>query len=133
MAQDVGPLGVAGEDAGDLHSIDGDWLGTFARFELTASKSGEGQRVGLAVKARPIGDNVRDDAGVVLCAQLRGESCGPHRVDAVHPRVAGEADVEEAPKRCQPMCTPRGLRSESSGRAHMGEGRRCRAVNAAAE
>ena len=54
-------------------------------------------------RARPVGDDVRDEASVVLRRQHRLPSDRAADVDAVHPGVAGVDDVEEVAEGPHPL------------------------------
>ena len=57
------------------------------------------ERERLAVGAGPLGDDVGDDATVVVGVEVDRFAGRGDKVDAVHPHVAGEADVEQVRQR----------------------------------
>jgi hypothetical protein len=79
--------------------VDGLWFAAVAGGEGAAGRTGEHERVRLAVAPGPFGEDVGDDASVVLGRELRVRAGRPGDVDAVHPDLAGEAHVEQVPQR----------------------------------
>ena len=67
--------------------------------ELPSGRAAEREGEGLAVGARPFGDDVGHDPAVVVGIDVERLGRCPGQVDAVHPHVAGEADVEEVGER----------------------------------
>ena len=57
------------------------------------------ERERLTMRARPLGDDVGHDPAVVVGIDVDRLGRGPSQVDAVHPHVTGEADVEEVGER----------------------------------
>lgn len=64
-----------------------------------AGRSGELESERIGVRGCPFSDDVGDDASVMLGCDIEGAADGPAQVDAVHPRITGEADVVEVAKR----------------------------------
>ncbi len=88
-------MGALGESAQELDGVDRDDLAAFAVAEAAAGGSGEVERERHVVDRRPLGDVVRHQPTVVLGVEVEPVSEGVGDVDAMHPHVAGEADVEE--------------------------------------
>lgn len=60
-----------------------------------AGSTGEAQRERLTVPLRPIPHHIGDKSPVVFGCQPERAICGPADVDAVHPDIAGQDDVEK--------------------------------------
>ena len=67
--------------------------------ELAAGGSFEHEFERLAVDARPLGDDVGDEATVVIGGEVHRPVDGGVDVDAMSPDVTGEADVEQVLER----------------------------------
>jgi hypothetical protein len=84
--------GAAREDPAEVGGIHPDLFTARAEAPAPAGRTGELQSVGPAVAAGPLGHNVGDDDTVVVGGVHRVLTGCPGEVQAVHPRVAGEAD-----------------------------------------
>src|SRR5712692_11237782 len=73
-----------------------------ALAELAAGATLAHELVGLTVDRPPLGDDVGDEATVVIRAELHRAPDRGTDVDAVRPNVAREADVEEVFQRHPP-------------------------------
>src|SRR5260221_9048702 len=84
----------AGDDAAELHRVDGDLLTGLGAGDVFASgRTGERERDGSSVACRPFGDHIGDDSSVVLGREDGFVSGSAGDVNAVHPRVASEDRV----------------------------------------
>ena len=84
-----------GEGAEELDGVDRDDLAAVAVAEAAAGRAGEMERERHVVDRRPLGDEVLHEATVVLGVEVEAVAERVGDVDAVHPHVAGEADVEQ--------------------------------------
>ncbi len=98
VAEDAGTGEPTGEDADEFDGVDVDTLAVGAVAEFPAGRALQHELERLAVNRRPLRDDVRDEAAVMVGGQVH-VAAGRHAdVDAVGPHVAGEADVEEVPQ-----------------------------------
>ena len=71
MAKDAFAVGPLGEDAEELDRVDADRARRRSlRRETSAGRPVEIERERLAVRARPLGDDVGDDAAVVVRVEV---------------------------------------------------------------
>src|SRR5581483_8704905 len=101
------------QDAAELHRVELVALATGPRRVGAASGPGKYEGEGLVVAARPLGNHIGDEPSVVSGAQHQLRAGSPSDVDAVHPGVAGQDDVEQIPER--PRALERGTGVEGSG------------------
>src|ERR1700683_4465213 len=94
VGEDAGAWKTAGHGPDELDRVDLDLLSVGALDELPAGGPFEDQLERLTVDGRPLGDNVGDEAPVVLWRQLHRPAGRAADVDAVTPDVTGEANVE---------------------------------------
>ena len=87
------------EDPAELDGVDVDVFAAGSSSERSSGRAAEREGEGLAVRAGPLGDDVGDDAAVVIGVDVECLGRRPGQIDAVHPDVAGEADVEEVADR----------------------------------
>jgi hypothetical protein len=95
VGHDPGAVAALGQDPAELDGFHVDVLAARSGPVLASGRSGEGDGEGLTVGARPFGDDVGDDAAVVVGVEIERLGRCPSQVDPVHPHIAGEADVEE--------------------------------------
>ena len=69
--------------------------GPFSPAPGAARGAGQGQLEVLTVTVGPLGDDIGDDHAVMIGGQTQRDPGGPGDVEAVHPRVAGQDDVDE--------------------------------------
>src|ERR1700733_2998892 len=62
---------------------------------LPAGRAGQGEGERLTVPARPVCDDIGDEAAVVPCGELHGAAGRPADVESVHPGVAGEDGIHQ--------------------------------------
>ena len=99
MAEDPGAGQATGEGADEVEGVDLDAFAVDALAELAAGGTVEHELERLAVDAGPLGDDVGDEAAVVIGAEVHRAVDGRVDVDAMGPDVAGEADVEQVLER----------------------------------
>ena len=86
---------ATGDDAAELDRVEVVLLAAVAALEHATGRPAEDQPVGLAVDGRPLGDDVRDDAGVVVGVDLDGTAGGTADVDRVQPAIPRVDDIHE--------------------------------------
>src|SRR5438309_768357 len=91
----AGGLRSTRECSTELDGVDRDRVALIACGVRAACRAREGERERLAVAPRPLGHDVADDAAVVLGRQRELATRGVRDVDAVHPGIAREDDVEQ--------------------------------------
>ena len=94
------PRQATGEGADEVEGVDLYSFAVDALAVLAASGAVEDELERLAVDAGPFGDDVGDEAAVVVGAEVHRSVDGGVDVDAVSPDVAGKADVEQVFERC---------------------------------
>ena len=95
MVEDVDWFTAAGTDAAALDGVhlDGDDVVEFVPDVGAAGGSGQLQAERVGVGGGPFGDDVGHDATVVVGGRQDVTVDGSAEVNAVHPYIAGEADV----------------------------------------
>ena len=96
------PVAALGQDPAELDGVHRDVLATAPARNCPPAGPPSVEDEGLAVGARPFGDDVGDEPAVVVGIEVERLAGRPRQVDAVHPDVAGEADVEEVGDRLAP-------------------------------
>ena len=91
MAEDAGAGQAAGEGADEVEGVDLDPFARHALGELPAGGAVEHQLEGLAVDGGPFGDDVGDQAAVVVGGEVHRSVDGRVDVDPVGPDVTGES------------------------------------------
>ena len=99
MAENPGAVTSFGQDPAELDGVHVDVLAAGFGSELPSGRPTEREGERLTVRARPLDNDVGHDPGVVVGIDVEWLGRCPSQVDAVHPHVTGEADVEEVGER----------------------------------
>ena len=99
MAEDAGAGQATGEDTDEVDGVDLDALAVDALAELAAGGALEHELERLAVDRGPLGDDVGDEATVVLGGERASSRPVAAQSRCGGPHVAGEADVEQVLER----------------------------------
>src|ERR1700750_2774002 len=99
MAEDAGAREATGEGTDEIEGVHLDSFAIKALGELATGRALEHQVKRLTMDRRPFGDDVGDQAAVVLWREVHLPAGGTADVDAVAPNVARDPDVEQVLER----------------------------------
>jgi hypothetical protein len=105
----------AGKDTAEFDRVKRDGFTVRAGDERSSGCAGECDREWLAVSARPLGDGVGDDTPIMFGGEHRVAVDGAGDVDAMHPGVASQDDVEQVPKFPPLSCAAQQLLGDRDG------------------
>src|SRR5437667_12214752 len=95
MAEDASARSATRQHADEFDGVDVDALTVQPLAVLPAGRPFEGELEELTVDRRPLGDDVGDEATVMIRGEIHRAARRRADVDSVGPHVAREADVEE--------------------------------------